>query len=120
MTERVLFCGAWDEGPGYPRATALRQALAAQGVHIDELKAPAMGQEKQKLLLEAGLNFMRVYTFFKASEIANEALYEAAVVNVELGNKPAARAAFKMVIERSAGSAIGKKAVEGLESLDKK
>jgi glycosyltransferase involved in cell wall biosynthesis len=50
MTEKVLFCGAWDEGPGYPRATALRQALAAQGVRIGEVRARSLGQKKQQLV----------------------------------------------------------------------
>ncbi|MEI6129450.1 MAG: glycosyltransferase [Planctomycetota bacterium] len=50
MTQRVLFCGAWDEGCGYPRTTALRQGLLAQGVEVFECRAPSMGRGKQKLL----------------------------------------------------------------------
>ena len=51
MTRRsVLLCGAWDEGPGYPRTTALRQALRAQGVEVGECRAEASGRDKQRLL----------------------------------------------------------------------
>ncbi|MGE3172822.1 MAG: glycosyltransferase [Planctomycetota bacterium] len=49
---KVLFCGAWDEGCGYPRAAALRQGLRHAGVEVDECRmAPvAGGRQKQRLL----------------------------------------------------------------------
>lgn len=47
---RVLFCGAWDEGEGYPRARALREGLRAAGVEVHECRAPAPGRDKQRLL----------------------------------------------------------------------
>lgn len=50
MTGDVLFCGAWDEGPGYPRATSLRQGLQAFGVAVRECRAPSLGRDKQRLL----------------------------------------------------------------------
>jgi glycosyltransferase involved in cell wall biosynthesis len=46
----VLFCGAWDEGPGYPRTTSLRQGLAAAGVTVRECRVPGLGRAKQRLL----------------------------------------------------------------------
>lgn len=50
MNGDVLFCGAWDEGPGYPRPASLRQGLAAAGVAVRECRAPALGTGKQRLL----------------------------------------------------------------------
>jgi len=46
----VLFCGAWDEGPGYPRATSLRQGLLAAGIDVRECRQPGLGRRKQRLL----------------------------------------------------------------------
>lgn len=50
MNGPVLFCGAWDEGPGYPRATSLRQGLLANGIAVHDLREPALGRGKQALL----------------------------------------------------------------------
>jgi glycosyltransferase involved in cell wall biosynthesis len=50
MNGDVLFCGAWDEGPGYPRTTSLRQGLAANGVTVRECRVPGLGRDKQELL----------------------------------------------------------------------
>jgi len=47
---RVLFCGAWDEGDGYPRTRALRDGLRAAGAQVHECRAPALGADKQRLL----------------------------------------------------------------------
>lgn len=46
----VLLCGAWDEGPGYPRTTSLRQGLAAAGHTVRECRGPGLGRDKQGLL----------------------------------------------------------------------
>jgi glycosyltransferase involved in cell wall biosynthesis len=46
----VLFCGAWDEGPGYPRTTALRASLQSIGVVVRECRLPALGTAKKALL----------------------------------------------------------------------
>lgn len=46
----VLFCGAWDEGPGYPRTTSLRQGLAANGVDVRDCRVPGLGAAKKALL----------------------------------------------------------------------
>lgn len=50
MNGDVLFCGAWDEGPGYPRTTSLRQGLAASGVFVRECRVAGIGRDKQQLL----------------------------------------------------------------------
>lgn len=50
MSAPVLFCGAWDEGPGYPRTTALRQGLAAHAVPVAECRLPADGAGKRRLV----------------------------------------------------------------------
>jgi glycosyltransferase involved in cell wall biosynthesis len=48
MNGLVLFCGAWDEGPGYPRARSLRQGLQQNGVVVAECRLPGPGASKQK------------------------------------------------------------------------
>lgn len=50
MAGDVLFCGAWDEGPGYPRTTALRASLQSIGVVVRECRLPALGAGKKALL----------------------------------------------------------------------
>jgi glycosyltransferase involved in cell wall biosynthesis len=52
VTRSVLFCGAWDEGSGYPRTAALRQGLLAQGFVVHECRAEALGRGKQRLLAQ--------------------------------------------------------------------
>ena len=39
---RVLFFGSYDEGPGYPRARGLKQALEAWGVEVQCLNTPLL------------------------------------------------------------------------------
>ncbi len=46
----VVFCGAWDEGPGYPRTTALRQGLQRLGCAVRECRVPGLGRDKARLL----------------------------------------------------------------------
>ena len=48
--DHVLFAGAWDEGPGYPRVRSLRQGLEAAGVEVRECREPGLGRSKQALL----------------------------------------------------------------------
>lgn len=49
----VLFCGAWDEGPGYPRATALRRGLESVGFAVHECRLPGRGRDKQRAVKRA-------------------------------------------------------------------
>lgn len=50
MNGAVLFCGAWDEGPGYPRTTSLRLCLQAAGYAVHACRQPGLGRDKQRLL----------------------------------------------------------------------
>lgn len=50
MNGDVLFCGAWDEGPGYPRTSSLRLGLQAAGLTVRECRRPGLGRDKQTLL----------------------------------------------------------------------
>jgi hypothetical protein len=38
MQGHVLFAGAWDDGPGYPRARSLRAGLEACGLEVRECR----------------------------------------------------------------------------------
>lgn len=46
----VLLCGAFDEGPGYPRTTSLRAGLVANGITVRECRAAGLGRRKHRLL----------------------------------------------------------------------
>ena len=55
MSDSVLFCGAWDEGPGYPRTTGLQRAVAAAGHEVRTCRVPSMGRDKQRVLRQPWL-----------------------------------------------------------------
>lgn len=46
----VLFCGAWDDGPGYPRVAGLRQGLERLGLRVRECRTAALGAGKRELM----------------------------------------------------------------------
>lgn len=74
----------------------------------------------QSLLSEAGLNFMRVYTFYDASPRAGEALLKAGIVCSEIGNKKAALSAFSKVMDRFQNNDdLVKQAQENIAKLNK-
>lgn len=50
MSDRVLLCGAWDEGAGYPRTRSLRIGLEASGTEVRECRVSGIGRAKQRLL----------------------------------------------------------------------
>lgn len=50
MNTDVLFCGVWDEGPGYPRTTSLRRAVAAAGGTVRDCRVAGLGRGKQRLV----------------------------------------------------------------------
>ncbi len=50
MNGTVLFCGAWDEGPGYPRTAALRASLQSQGLTVAECRLPGAGAGKREVV----------------------------------------------------------------------
>ncbi len=89
----------------------LSQALLLRG------KAQLIKYRKAKdrrMLLQAGLNFMRVVVFYPQAQETSEALYLAGIVNIELGNKQAARMALTKV-----GAGSGKFSKSALNELKK-
>lgn len=50
MSGDVLFCGAFDDGPGYPRTNSLRAGLRANGIEVRDCRVPGLGRDKQKVL----------------------------------------------------------------------
>ena len=50
-TPRVLVCGAWDTGEGYPRPASLIAAIRAAGADVDEMRMelPFAGAAKRRL-----------------------------------------------------------------------
>ncbi|MBX3461908.1 MAG: glycosyltransferase [Planctomycetes bacterium] len=47
--DQVLFAGAWDDGPGYPRPRSLQLGLEAAGFAVAWCREPGLGREKQAL-----------------------------------------------------------------------
>lgn len=70
-------------------------------------------------LLKGGLSLMRVVVFFGGAPEARESLYLAGQVNLALGNREAARASWREIVERAGKTDIGKKAQGALEKLGK-
>jgi hypothetical protein len=98
-----------------PEALAIRGKglLAQSGAETDKKK-------KQKLMLDAALDFMRVATFFPGTERAAEALFNAGKIMASLPEKPnrgAAVRAYQTVAASYAGTPIGKAATDELAKL---
>jgi len=77
-------------------------------------------REKRRLMLRAGLNFMRVVTHFRRSPDAAEALYLTATILQDLPGKPntkAAARAYEAVARRHKGTPFAAKAAEALEKM---
>jgi tetratricopeptide (TPR) repeat protein len=98
-------------------ASALSVLAKAQ---VGLAKAEGDPAKARLLLLEAGLNFMRVATFFPAGDEAPGALVGAGDVNERLGNLDAARGAYAEVIKKSGQSPAGKAAYAALQRLEEK
>ncbi len=81
-------------------------------------QAPDKSAE-EKMLLEAGLDLMRVVVFFGSSDEAPHALLSAGQVNERLGNTEAARSAYSAVADRFAQSPAAKEAGKALERMKK-
>ena len=73
----VLFCGAWDEGPGYPRTTSLRASLQAVGIDVRECRVAALGAQKQRLLRQPWRWPGLLWTQWRQRRQLREALREA-------------------------------------------
>jgi len=100
------------------RPGELPAALVLAGRAQMSLAAEARGQESRKLLIGAGLDFMRVVAFYPASAQAAEALYQAGRVNQAIGNLRAAGMAYRRLIKGYAGSDFVEKARAALVSLE--
>ena len=77
-------------------------------------------KKKQKLMQEAGLDFMRVATFFRGTPQAGESLFLAGKIMASLPERPnraAAINAYKVVERDYAGTPIGQKASVALQTL---
>jgi len=88
LPQAMLFCGK-------------AQLLLAQS---------AAGGAKMALLLDAGLDLMRVVAYYGDAPEAGEALYLAGKVNAALGNGGAARAAYEEVVNRYGDSEAAQQA----------
>ncbi|HUT61682.1 MAG TPA: hypothetical protein VNA25_27910 [Phycisphaerae bacterium] len=99
----------------------LPKALLLAGRAQMALAGKASGDEKRALLIEAGLDLMRVYAYFPRSQEAAESLYLAGQVNASLPkpNLAAAAAAYKRVIETYGSSPFAAKAKQALEKISK-
>ncbi|MHC4717903.1 MAG: tetratricopeptide repeat protein, partial [Planctomycetota bacterium] len=71
------------------------------------------------LRIEAGLNLMRVVALFPDGERVPDALFEAGQISEGLGNKVAARAAYREVMRRYGKTPAAGQAKVALESLDR-
>ncbi len=99
-------------------AADLPKALLLEGrAQVALEKQAKSAVEKRQLLVEAGLNFMRVGVFFSSSAEAPEAMYQCGVINLQLGNQPAAKLAFQKVVDNWQKSEFAKKAGDSLAKL---
>jgi len=90
------------------------KALLGQAAAVTDKKT------KQELMLEAGLDFMRVATFFRGTPQAGESLFLAGQIMASLPERPNKAAAIKAyeAVERDyAGTPIGQKASVALKTL---
>jgi TolA-binding protein len=97
----------------------LPEAMYLRGQACEKLAASAQGAEARSQLLSAGLSYMRVFAHFPASREAGEALVGAGRVNAALGNKAAARNAWRAVLNRFPDTPAAEQARKARDSLDK-
>jgi hypothetical protein len=99
----------------------LPKAFILMGKAQMEMAKSAKGEKAKELLAAAGLNFMRVVTFYPTvTELPAEAGYLAGKVNLELGNRAAARAAFNRVVTNYSASPFAAKASKAVEAMENK
>jgi len=98
-----------------PQALSMRaKALLGQADSVADKK------KKQELMQAAGLDFMRVATFFRGTPRAGESLFMAGQIMATLPERPntvAAANAYKAVERDYAGTPIGQKATNALKTL---
>ncbi len=96
----------------------LPEALYLLGRAKFELSKRVNEKDKaRQLLIEAGVRFMEVVTFFPDNHNASEALLLAGKVNENLGNMQAARKAYSAVIKRYPGSRSATLAEKAMKRL---
>jgi len=99
-------------------AAELPAALHLLGLaRLEQAKARRDPGQARELLVDAGLNLMRVATFFGDSEEAPSALLAAGEVNERLKNVEGARSAYAAVVERYAESDAAAEAKRRLARL---
>ena len=86
---------------------------------LEMAKSDPDPDKARRLLLESGLNLMRVAACFPKGQEAPEALLAAGEVNERLDNTDAARAAYALLLKRYAGSAVATQARHKLDRLGK-
>jgi hypothetical protein len=103
---------------------SLPAALMIRGkVVLARSEAVTDKKKKRELMLDAGVDFMKVYTHFNDSPLAGEALYLTAGIMAALPGRPNVGAAIKAcetVARDYAGTPIGQEASVTLETLKKK
>jgi TolA-binding protein len=99
----------------------LPKALMLMGKAQTEMAKSAKGEKAKELRMAAGLNFMRIVTFYPTiTEFSAEAGYLAGKVNLEMGNRAAARAAFNRVVSNYSGSPFAAEAAKAVGAMEKK
>ena len=97
----------------------LSEALLVLGLATRKQAGAAEGDEGRRLLLEAGVHFMYVATFFADSDEAAQAMFEAGTINEEIGNARAARKVYAAVLAKYGHLPIAEQATAALEALEK-
>jgi hypothetical protein len=125
--EQIDNGGAEQALPGLkgalPQCTVaeLPRALLLMGKAQMEAAKSAKGEKAQELRMAAALNFMRIVTFYPTiSELPAEAGCLAGKVNLEMGNRAAARAAFNRVKSNYSGSPFAAEAEKAVGAMEKK
>ena len=100
----------------------LPEALLVLGYASQRVAEAGEGEDAQAALVQAGLSFMHVATFFPRSSVAGEALYQAGRVNQALGDRLAARRAYEAVVsgysENAAAAAAVAAATKALDEME--
>ena len=100
---------------------SLPEALIVRGKAIlAQADAETDKKKKRELMLKAGLDFMRVATFFRGLPRAGESLYLAGKIMATMPDKPntvAAVNAYEAVAKNYAGTPIGQKAADALKAI---
>ncbi len=82
-----------------------------------KLAADADGEDRRRLLLSAGLDYMRVAACFASHPPAAESLRRAGDVHVSLGNVRSARLAYQAVTRRYPNSDAARKAKASVKAM---